>query len=72
MKPVRLVARALDYSSERGDVVLDLFGGSGTTAIAAEQLGRRSRLVELDPGYCDVVVERWQSFTGGKATRSRP
>jgi DNA modification methylase len=72
MTPVRLIAICLDASSVRGSRVLDLFGGSGTTAIACEQLGRRASLVELDPRYGDVIVERWQAFTGGKATRSRP
>jgi len=63
-KPVELVGRALGNSSRRGEVVLDLFGGSGSTLIACEVLDRRARLVELDPKYCDVIVQRWQSFTG--------
>lgn len=72
MTPVRLIARAVEASSDHGARVLDLFGGSGSTAIACEQLCRRASLVELDPAYCDVIVERFQNFTGQKATRSRP
>ena len=68
MKPVALVERAIRNSSKSRDIVLDPFGGSGTTMIAAERTGRRARLVELDPKYVDVVVQRWQAFTGGKAT----
>lgn len=67
MKPVELVQRHLQNSSTRGDVVLDSFAGSGTTAIACETLGRKARLVELDPGYCDVILARWERFTGRKA-----
>ncbi len=70
MKPVALVARALDHSSKTGDCVLDLFLGSGTTLIAAEQLGRVCYGLELDPAYCDVIVKRWETFTGKEATRS--
>ena len=66
-KPVELIGNALDNSSKGGDIVLDLFGGSGTTAIAAEKNGRHSRLMELDPKYCDVIVVRWQDFTGKQA-----
>jgi DNA modification methylase len=69
MKPVELVERAIRNSSRPGDVVLDAFGGSGTTMIAAEKSGRRSRLIELDPKYVDVIVRRWQEFAGGRATR---
>jgi DNA modification methylase len=68
-KPVELAGRALQYSSRPGEHVLDLFGGSGSTLIAAEQLGRRAFLMELDPLYCDVIVQRWEQFTGKKATR---
>ncbi len=64
MKPVELVERAIRNSSKSRDIVLDLFGGSGTTLIAAERTGRSARLLELDPRYVDVIVERWQSFTG--------
>ena len=68
MKPVALVERAIRNSSKSRDIVLDLFGGSGTTLIAAEQTGRRARLIELDPKYVDVIVMRWQKLTGGYAT----
>lgn len=68
-KPVELAVRAMEYSSRPGEHVLDLFGGSGSTLIAAEKTGRRAYLMELDPAYCDVIVERWQKFTGLKATR---
>jgi DNA modification methylase len=70
MKPVALVERAIRNSSNSRDVVLDLFGGSGTTMIAAERLDRRARLVELDPKYVDVAVQRWQALTGNIATLS--
>jgi len=66
-KPVELAARALTYSSRPGETVLDLFGGSGSTLIACEKLGRRARLMELDPHYCDVVVRRWEQYSGAKA-----
>jgi DNA modification methylase len=69
MKPVELVERAIRNSSRPGDVVLDAFGGSGTTMIAAEKSGRHARMMELDPKYCDVIVRRWQEFAGGQATR---
>jgi DNA modification methylase len=68
-KPVELAARAMSYSSKPGENVLDLFGGSGSTLIAAEQQGRRAFLMEIDPLYCDVIVQRWESFTGLKAVR---
>jgi DNA modification methylase len=68
-KPVELATRALQYSSRPGEHVLDLFGGSGSTLIAAEQIGRRAFLVEIDRLYCDVIVQRWQNFTGRKAER---
>jgi len=67
MKPVELVARAITNSSKAGSVALDLFGGSGTTLIAAEQTGRTCHMMELDPKYCDVIVKRWEEFTGEKA-----
>lgn len=69
MKPVELVERAVRNSSKSRDIVLDPFGGSGTTLIACEKSGRRARLVELDPKYADVIVKRWEDFTGKKATR---
>ncbi len=68
MKPVELFQYQIENSSKSKDLVLDLFGGSGTTAIACEKTGRKSRLMELDPKYCDVIVKRWQEFTGKKAT----
>lgn len=67
-KPVELVERALTNSSKAGDNVLDLFGGSGSTLIAAEKTGRNARLMELDEKYVDVIVKRWQEFTGQEAT----
>ena len=67
MKPVEVVENALTHASSSGEIVLDLFGGSGTTAIAAERLNRKARLMELDPKYCDVIVKRWEDFTGDKA-----
>ena len=67
MKPVGLVERAIRNSSRRGGLVLDPFGGSGTTLIAAERTGRGARLLELDPKYCDVIVQRWQNETGRSA-----
>ena len=69
MKPVPLVGNCLKDATQEGDIVLDVFGGSGTTMIAAEQLGRRARLMELDPHYCDVIVTRWEKLTGRKAER---
>ncbi len=68
MKPVELMERALVNSSNKSDIVLDLFGGSGSTLIAAERMGRKARLLELDPRYCDVIVKRWEEFTGKLAT----
>lgn len=70
-KPVELAERAMIHSSRRGEAVLDLFGGSGSTLIAAERTGRVARLIELDPAYCDVIVTRWEAHTGGKAKRGR-
>lgn len=67
MKPVALVSEALLNSSQSNDIVLDIFGGSGTTLIACEQLGRKARLMEIDPHYCDVIITRWESFTGKQA-----
>jgi DNA modification methylase len=67
MKPVALVERAIRNSSKSRDIVLDLFGGSGTSMIAAERTGRRARLLELDPRYVDTIVLRWQSVTSGAA-----
>ena len=67
MKPVALIERMLLNSTKAGDVVLDLFGGSGSTLIAADRLGRSARLMELDPKFVDVIVERWQNLTGRTA-----
>ena len=69
MKPVELVERAIRNSSRPGDVVLDPFGGSGTTLIAAEKSGRQARLIELDPKYVDTIVRRWQDYAGAQAVR---
>jgi DNA modification methylase len=67
-KPVGLAERALADFSDKRALVLDLFGGSGSTLIACEKTGRHARLMELDPRYCDVIVKRWQQFTGKRAT----
>jgi DNA modification methylase len=68
-KPVELATRALQYFSREGENVLDLFGGSGSTLIAAEQTNRQAFLMEMDPLYCDVIVERFEKFTGKIAER---
>ena len=70
MKPLALMERALEASSRPGDLVLDLFAGSGSTLIACERTGRVGAVLELDPTYCDVVLARWESFTGQKAVRA--
>ena len=67
MKPVELVANAILDGTQAGMIVLDAFGGSGTTLIAAEQLRRKCYMMELDPHYCDVIIDRWESYTGKKA-----
>jgi DNA modification methylase len=67
MKPVELVERSIRNSSRNGDIVLDCFGGSGSTLIAAEKTARRCFMMELDPKYCDVIIRRWQEFTGREA-----
>lgn len=69
MKPVELFRYLIGNSTRKGQIVLDSFGGSGTTLIACEDIGRKARLIELDPAYCDVIIERWQNFTGQKAIR---
>jgi DNA modification methylase len=69
-KPVELIERALLNSSKAGDVVIDCFGGSGSTLIACEKNGRNSYLMELDPKYCDVIIKRWQDFTGQEAVHA--
>ena len=68
-KPVELAVRSIQYSSRPGERVLDLFGGSGSTLIACEQADRHAYLMEIDPAYCDVIVQRWEEFTGKKAER---
>jgi DNA modification methylase len=72
MKPVELVERAINNSSKNRDIVLDCFGGSGTTLIACEKLNRQCRMIELDPKYADVIVKRWEEFTGKKAELMQP
>jgi DNA modification methylase len=69
-KPVELAVRAIEYSSKRGENVLDLFGGSGSTLMGCEHTGRRGFLMEIDPAYTDVIVRRWQKATGKSATLS--
>ena len=70
MKPVELMEYQILNNTKGQDIVLDLFGGSGSTMIAAEKIGRCARLMELDPKYCDVIVKRWEDFTGQKAVLS--
>jgi len=67
VKPVALVADAIKDCSRRGEIVLDPFAGSGTTVIAAHDTGRRARLIEVDPAYCDQIVRRFERVTGKKA-----
>lgn len=67
MKPLKLIGRLIKNSSEPGQLILDSFGGSGSTLMAAQQLDRRCYTMELDPKYCDVIIERWESYTGEKA-----
>jgi DNA modification methylase len=67
MKPVELIERAIVHSSRKGDLVLDPFGGSGSTLIACHKTGRRARLIELDPRYVDATITRWQAFAGQPA-----
>jgi len=67
MKPVELVERSLANSSKAGDLIVDLFGGSGSTLIACERRNRKARLLEIDPCYVDVIVQRWQQYTGKTA-----
>ena len=66
-KPVELSSRAIKNSSKIKNIILDIFGGSGSTLIACEKLNRKARIMELDPKYCDVIVKRWENFTGKKA-----
>ena len=67
MKPLKLMGRLIRNSTRPGEVVLDLFGGSGSTLMAAEQLGRVCYSIELDPCYIDVIIKRWEEYTGEKA-----
>jgi DNA modification methylase len=69
MKPVELVANCLLDCTKEKDIILDAFGGSGTTLIAAEQLNRKCYMMELDPHYCDVIIARWEKLTNGKAKK---
>ena len=68
VKPVALIADAIRDCSRRGEIVLDGFGGSGSTLIAAEKTGRSGRLIEYDPLYCDTIARRWETFTGKQAS----
>ena len=68
MKPVELISKMLRNSTREGDIVVDLFGGSGSTLISCQMLGRQARLMELDAKFVDVIVRRWQEFTGKQAT----
>ena len=69
MKPVKLIARLMENSSREGETVLDLFGGSGTTLIVSEQMGRACRMMEFDPIYCQVIINRWEALTGKSAEK---
>ena len=69
MKPLKLIQRFVYNSSREGDIVADVFGGSGSTLIVCEKMKRKCRMMELDPHYCDVIIERWEQFTGKKAVR---
>lgn len=71
MKPLKLIQRFVYNSSQEGDLVADIFGGSGSTMIVCEKMNRRCRMMELDPHYCDVIVERWEQFTGKKAEKAK-
>ena len=70
MKPVELISKMLRNSTREGDIVLDLFGGSGSTLISCQMLGRQARLMELDAKFVDVIVRRWQEFTGRRAVHA--
>jgi len=69
-KPIRLAERPIRKNSKPGDIVLDVFSGSGSTLMACEQMGRRCFGMELDPKFCDAIVARWEKFTGGRAVLS--
>ena len=68
VKPVTMIMDAIKDTSKRGEIVLDAFGGSGSTLIAAEKTKRRARLIEYEPRYCEVTIRRWQELTGASAT----
>lgn len=69
MKPIKLIGKMIKNSSLPNQLVLDLFGGSGSTLIACEQLQRKCFMMEYDPKYCDVIIKRWEDFTGKKAIK---
>lgn len=69
MKPINLIARLIKNSSQKNEIVLDLFGGSGTTLMACEQLGRKCKMMEYDPIYADAIIKRWEEYTGCQAKR---
>src|SRR5262249_58189811 len=71
VKSVALVSDAIRDWSRRGGLVLDVFAGSGTVVIASERTGRKARVIEIDPAYCDLIVKRWQDYTGKRATHGR-
>lgn len=69
MKPIKLIAKLISNSSRKNEIVLDIFGGSGSTLIACEQLNRQCYTMELDPKYCDVIIKRWEELTGNTAVK---
>lgn len=69
MKPPELIEIALRNSTRRGALIVDSFAGSGSTLIACERMGRKARLIEVDPGYCDVIVSRFEALTGVRVRR---
>jgi DNA modification methylase len=69
MKPIELMENALLNSSLRNNIIIDLFGGSGSSLIACEKLSRKCRMMEIDPVYCQVIIDRWEKFTGKKAVK---
>ncbi|MED5423234.1 MAG: site-specific DNA-methyltransferase, partial [Pseudomonadota bacterium] len=70
VKPAAMIADAIMDCTSRGEVILDPFGGSGSTLIAAEMTGRAARLIEIEPKYCDVTIRRWQDYTGEDAVHA--
>jgi len=69
MKPIKLIVPLIKNSSIPDNIIIDLFGGSGSTLIACEQTGRRCYMLEIDPGYCQVIVDRWEKYTGREAVK---